>query len=226
MRKGLLFALAALPAGAAAFFDPFDGSSLGAHWSTYSEGSNWVHSVGGGVLTVTELNGPFDFDEFNIYAAVEGHADFYAETRVMWDGSAHQTFSFGLAQIFPQSPLIGRVWYSISPGSSATVNAFLNSGGSGSVAAPAANEWHTFAMRRTGSTLEAFLDGSLLGSTNSAVADAANRVFLHFGGPETADFGQIQVDYVNVVPEPTALAVLGLGATVLLRRRRAQFTGR
>jgi hypothetical protein len=152
---------------------------------------------------------------------VEGFTDFVAEMRVMWDAGTHQTVSFGVSNDWPfLFTRIGIMRYSVSPTSSATVSAFLNSGGNGSVPAPPANEWHVFRIARTGSTLQAWVDGNLVGSTSTGVTDLADHVWVHFGGPETEAFGEIRVDYVRVVPEPGTLAAFGAGLGLAALRRR------
>jgi hypothetical protein len=220
-RIALIFcAVGATAATRAAFFDGFDGSSLGSHWDFFSEGSNWTHSVSGGHLSVTALGGPHEFYEVGIVATVGSFTDFAAEVAVMWDAGTHQTFSFGLSEFFPfMNPRIGTMRYSVSPTASATVSAALSGGGNGSTGAPGSGTFHVFRMERTGSHVSAWLNGSLLAETNSGAAERADQVFLHFGGPETSAFGEFQVDYVSVVPEPSVIAAFAAGALGLLRRK-------
>lgn len=221
MKRAVLVAGSFVPVSALAFFDPFDGTSLGAHWDFFSEGSSWTHTVSGGELRVTALSGPFDFDEVGITANVEGFTDFVAEARVLWDAGIHQTFSFGLSEQFPfMNPRIGTMRYDSRPATGASVSASLNGGGNGSAGAPPANQFHVFRMTRTGTLVQAFVDGNLLAQVDPGSSMGANKVFLHFGGPETADFGEFRVDFVSVVPEPASLAALGLGIVALSRARK------
>ena len=221
MKRALLLASAFLPVPALAFFDPFDGTSLGGHWDLFSEGSTWTHTVSGGELRVTALSGPFEFDEVGISAHVEGYSDFVAEVRVLWDAGTFQTMTFGLSEQFPfMNPRIGTMGYHSRPATGAVVNASLSGGGSGSMTAPPPNQFHTFRMTRTGTLVQAFVNGSLLAQINPGSSMGANQVFLHFLGPETAEFGEFRIDYVSVVPEPGSLAAIGLGLAALAGARK------
>ncbi len=217
----LCFACWAVPSFA--FLDHFDGTSLGAHWDFFSEGSNWSHTVSGGELRVTALSGPFDFDEVGMSAHVEGFANFVAEARILWDTGIFQTVDFGVSEQFPfMNPRIGTMGYNARPATGSIVFASLNGGGSGSTTAPAANQFHVFRMTRTGTLVQAFVDGALLAQIDPGSSMSANQVFLHFGGPDTADFGEFRVDYVSVIPEPGSAALLALGICGLLKRRKSR----
>ena len=221
MRKVITIGLAFAPCFAFGFLDHFDGTSLGAHWDFFSEGSSWTHSVSGGELRVTALSGPFDFDEVGINAHVEGYSDFVAEARVLWDAGTFQTITFGVSEFFPfMNPRVGTMGYSSRPATGSTVSAVLTGGGNGSTSAPPANQFHVFRMSRTGTLVQAFVDGNLLAQVDPGSSMPANQVFLHFGGPDTAEFGEFRVDYVSVVPEPGSAALLALGVCGHLRRRR------
>ena len=86
--------------------------------------------------------------------------------------------------------------------------------------APPPNQFHTFRMTRTGTLVQAFVNGSLLAQINPGSSMGANQVFLHFLGPETAEFGEFRIDYVSVVPEPGSLAAIGLGLAALAGARK------
>ena len=227
MKRLAVLCFACLPVSSFAFLDHFDGTALGAHWDLFSEGSFWTHSVSGGELRVTALSGPFGFDEVGIYTNVEGYSDFAAEVRVLWDAGTFQTFTFGLSEQFPFfNPRIGTIGYHSRPATGSVVTATLNGGGNGSQVAPPANQFHVFRMTRTGTLVQAFVDGNLLAEINPGSSMGGNQVFLHFGGPETEEFGEFRIDYVSVVPEPFTAAALGLGLAAFARGRKKARKGR
>jgi hypothetical protein len=103
-----------------------------------------------------------------------------------------------------------------------------------------AGAWHHIAVTRTGTTMTAYLDGVLKATGEFSAALGTGSATFNIGynrrtgstvnyNGAMADLGiwdnaltqsQIQGIVLNGVPEPSALALLGLGGLVCIRRRR------
>lgn len=90
-------------------------------------------------------------------------------------------------------------------------------------------KWHRWELRKSGSTVEWYVDGLKIGQHVNATFGGSNIFFGYAdtnASPSTdlvSDqllFGLIDNVQVEAVPEPATMALLGLGGLALLRKRR------
>ena len=223
MRKYILIlALAAPLTAAAQFFDHFEGDRLGDHWRFYSWGQQWEHSVSDSMLHVTRVFGQGEISGVGILAELPALADFDAVSLMGLDpGGARRGIGLTIwNRATDRVPAM--IWYFERRDADPVVFVSFNNGIDGSIEVPAPPPgMHEFRLRRTGTTLEAFLNGQLLLRSSDSRMLPGNWVGLSFRGPDTGEFAPLHVDLVGVVPEPTTVLVLAAGGLYLLRTRRS-----
>ncbi|MCH7905360.1 MAG: hypothetical protein IH944_12470 [Armatimonadetes bacterium] len=226
MRKYVLILALAMPLTAAAqFFDHFEGDRLQGHWRFTSWGQQWEHSVSDSMLHVTRVFGQAEIHGVHILAELPALADFDAVSLMGLEPDGARR-GIGLT-IWNREPT-GFGWapaimvYFERQGTDPVVIVSFNNGIDGSVEVPAPPPgMHEFRLRRTGTTLEAFLNGELLLRSSDSRMLSGNWVGLRFSSSDPVAFNPLHVDMVGVVPEPASLIVFAAEGLYLLRRRRS-----
>ena len=108
----------------------------------------------------------------------------------------------------------------------------------GTTIAPAAGDWHHYAVTRSGSTYTFYFDGTSVGTASSSISIPDSTAALTIGQAEGLGYFDGLLDELRIydsalsaseiaalatpVPEPGTLALIGLGAAGLAWRRRRQ----
>jgi hypothetical protein len=145
----------------------------------------------------------------NASAELANASGWYIEWRI---NTTSTSSSYGVSMYANDSA--GGILLSLDPSGWGSWN-----GGSGSYAAG----YHTFRLTRaaSGSDFQFQVDGGAA-TTLSQYAGWAGASDMQWGDGGSSAAGQAEWDYVTVnsaVPEPTSLALLGLGAGLFIRRR-------
>ncbi|MCH7905363.1 MAG: PEP-CTERM sorting domain-containing protein [Armatimonadetes bacterium] len=223
MRRYILILALAVPLTAAAqFFDHFEGDRLAGHWRFTSWGQSWEHSVSDSMLHVTRVFGQAEIHGVHILAELPALANFDAVSIMGWDsGSVGRGMGLTIWNGANLNRDIATIGYREPRNADPVVIVSFNNTRDGYIEVPAPPPgMHEFRLSRTGTTLEAFLNGELLLRSTDSDMLSGNWVGLVFGARDPAVFNPLHVDLVDVVPEPTTLMVLAAGALYLLRRRR------
>ncbi len=145
--------------------------------------------------------------------------DFDVRTQVAWQSGEHQ--GLGLGVNF-QTPITLSYWK--VPGTSPKIVANFNNwnGGYYEMDAPESGI-HELSIRRKGSMLSAYFNDTIIYQVELTWYYQFHSVFYNFTGPKGKDnpqFAPLHVDWISVVPEPTALSIIAIGGAWLVMRRR------
>lgn len=208
----------------AQFLDTFDGDALGPHWTIGTTPASLQHSVGGGLLTVTDLPLPSiahspQNNAVMVAAFAPVSGDFIARAGMGWDDGSDRIINWNLTT--ETGSRIAEVSYSEGFPGGPGLRVSGGVGQSQTFPAPPPG-MHEFALSRQGSTLSAYWGGELLVSFPSLSSAPVSRVGLNFSVAYPNDgFDQVYVDLVEIIPAPPSSAALVLCAAVCCRRRRS-----
>lgn len=214
----------ALPSVAIAqpvLFDDFNGSALAPNW--VHSPSRWQYNVSGGMLNVTAVTYPNSpespYNVASMASLLTPLGDFRVDARVGWHGGDLPE-SLSVMMLTTQGGIVAEMQYRtdhISPASARVVAASFQN--FASVAAPAPG-MHTFTIARSGGRFSFQLDGNPLANFPDIAFQQPGVILFDFGGPFPGAFGGLHVDWVQVIPNPITLPVVGLSLFLRRRQRR------
>ena len=220
MKRWFLIVGLAAPFSASAgvvFFDHFKGDELGDHWRVSSHGGGRMqYVVRDSLLQVIRILG-----EVNLTTPIPALDDWEVSAWVGWERGEVQRLRVGMTEYY-NAPLItgvGSIYYYNLRGEPPVIRAALY----GQVFEIAAPDSGFYEMRvlKQGNRMAAYFDGGLVGETLVTGVPTVRSPLLTFLGPDSPDFAPLYVDWIQVVPEPGTLVVLGVAIVWLCRRRRS-----
>lgn len=189
--------------------------------------SSWEYEFADSWVTATSVWGPFESGNAVYMGSGIGKylKDFEVSAKVKWEDGQYNSVGFSVGG--------GYYWGDVSlryaakyPADPVIRLSLHNWGGTSEVFMPAPPPGeHVLKLTREGTLVSAYVDDILFHSEHITDYREINGAALIFGGPKEQGspmFKPVSVDWINVVPEPATVVLLGGFSGLLLLKRRRQ----